>query len=334
MLLKIYLDQNIWIDLAKVKYQKEKDPKKVEAYNLIKEKIEKGEIETYLSLCHLHETRKIKNIERRKNLVNLMIELSKGSTILPYPYVIKHEIRNEIFRRLGKKKIDLTSLVFRKGIAHLLGSNLVLKSKSNDSRKLDPIAEYLVLNIANSKEVLKTVMMGEGIFKDIPMVSDSDMVAELERNRGRLFDSFSDKELRKKFTLVDNFSVMIVKGILEILKEYKLTENEIIMFFDNEFNLYDSNIEEKLKEEIYIFIKNVPTFYTTTCLSDSRDANIHRQIHEHDLYDIWGLSIAIPYCDIVICEKMFGTLAKQNKLGQLYNTIILSDIVQILTYLK
>ena len=39
--------------------------------------------------------------------------------------------------------------------------------------------------------------------------------------------------------------------------------------------------------------------------------------------------MAIPYCDIVVGEKMFSDLAKKSKLDKLYNTKILTSVNEL-----
>ena len=56
-------------------------------------------------------------------------------------------------------------------------------------------------------------------------------------------------------------------------------------------------------------------------------------MQKNDLNDILAFSMAIPYCDIVIGEKMFISLAKQAHLDKIYNTIILSSIKELDKYI-
>ncbi len=46
----------------------------------------------------------------------------------------------------------------------------------------------------------------------------------------------------------------------------------------------------------------------------------------NDVRDLNALSIAIPYSDIVVCEKHFGNLALQSNLDAVFDTTILTNL--------
>ena len=57
-----------------------------------------------------------------------------------------------------------------------------------------------------------------------------------------------------------------------------------------------------------------------------RNRELQKDIEDNDLYDIVSLAMAIPYCDIVVGEKRFISIAKNQKLDKLFDTkLILSS---------
>jgi hypothetical protein len=46
----------------------------------------------------------------------------------------------------------------------------------------------------------------------------------------------------------------------------------------------------------------------------------------NDLEDIASLSVAIPYCDVVVTEKQWCHNARRAKLDRRFNTVILYDL--------
>lgn len=89
----------------------------------------------------------------------------------------------------------------------------------------------------------------------------------------------------------------------------------------------------KSLEDITAFFQTMPTAYCLFTLSQCRDQNMQRPIKKTDMYDIWALSIAIPYCDIVLADSMFASIAKQAKLDKIYNTVILNSPEELLKHL-
>lgn len=66
----------------------------------------------------------------------------------------------------------------------------------------------------------------------------------------------------------------------------------------------------------------MPLLYTSFCLYRGLDRNPEHKIISNDLQDIFSFSFAIPYCDFVAGEKYTISIAKQNKLDDLYGTVL------------
>ena len=81
-------------------------------------------------------------------------------------------------------------------------------------------------------------------------------------------------------------------------------------------------------------LESVPTLDVLVTLETERDENLPRKPHENDLADLAALSVAIPYCDIVVTEKHWANVAKRNKLNRKYDTCILTDVRELETVLK
>jgi hypothetical protein len=59
-----------------------------------------------------------------------------------------------------------------------------------------------------------------------------------------------------------------------------------------------------------------------------------RPLEVNDLADVWGLSLAIPYSDIVVTEKMMAAFAKQSKLDSICKTKILTSVYDLLPLIE
>ena len=64
-----------------------------------------------------------------------------------------------------------------------------------------------------------------------------------------------------------------------------------------------------------------------------RDQNRQRAIEPNDAPDLWHLILAIPYSDVVVTENLWTTLAKQSKLDQMCDTVILKSVNELCEYL-
>lgn len=54
-----------------------------------------------------------------------------------------------------------------------------------------------------------------------------------------------------------------------------------------------------------------------------------RKVQSNGMNDICHLAGAIPYCDIVVTEKMFAHLSKQQKLDKKYNCIVCNSLLEL-----
>jgi len=82
--------------------------------------------------------------------------------------------------------------------------------------------------------------------------------------------------------------------------------------------------------------ENVPSIDVQLELITARDRNIGKDVDPNDFEDISFLSVAIPYCDIVVTENSWSDYAvrKQLQLDVKYSTVILSNLLALEHYLS
>jgi hypothetical protein len=110
----VYLDQNKWIELARIangKQSSERDEKILTEFRALA----KNGVSFPLASTHYIEFSRIQDPERRKRLGNTMWELSKGRSLAPYTKIIEWEIESG----LEKVGIDV-----EKTDVHLLGKGI------------------------------------------------------------------------------------------------------------------------------------------------------------------------------------------------------------------
>jgi len=76
------------------------------------------------------------------------------------------------------------------------------------------------------------------------------------------------------------------------------------------------------------FFQAMPTSYCNVQLTLFRDIYA-KKVQSNDMYDISSLSIAIPYSDVVVCEKAWHSAVKKMKLDSLYGTTVLRSIKEL-----
>jgi len=65
-----------------------------------------------------------------------------------------------------------------------------------------------------------------------------------------------------------------------------------------------------------------------------RDSDKGKAVHRNDTNDMAFLSIAVPYCDIIVTEKYWAHQLISNGYDKKYNTTILTDLTELTDMIK
>jgi len=309
----VYLDQNAWIELSRVREGRKSscDKKLLET---IMQASNNGTAFFPMSLIHLSELPNPAS-PWRKELLSLMIEISKYYTFTPCWFILRElEIKNLILREFDIPPINVRSYFVGKGFSHLIGKNPTIKSESTDPETLKKVNQELQNALNDPEEFL---FLAQKIFKDSTRGLITD-VQKYEDIRERL-SKIKDNRCRRKAFLWANIFSTILPQLYAFLNEMNLPLSLTEKIFGN----YDADV----------FLSKLPTALCEFMLMFQRDQQSNRPIQVNDSYDIWHLTLAIPYSDIVVTEKMWTTIAKNTKLDKICNTLILSSIDDLRDYL-
>jgi hypothetical protein len=82
-------------------------------------------------------------------------------------------------------------------------------------------------------------------------------------------------------------------------------------------------------ERMTEFWTHVPSIDAQMELEFYRDRQWTRAVSHNDLCDLWHLVLAIPYCDLVVTEKLWTRAAQETRLGRKYETAVFSDLAAL-----
>lgn len=71
-------------------------------------------------------------------------------------------------------------------------------------------------------------------------------------------------------------------------------------------------------------VASIPTARTWSTLRYHKHRDLNLPWEQHDWTDLWALSVAIPYCDVVVTEKRWKHLAGRSGLDRHFRTAIVS----------
>jgi hypothetical protein len=313
----IHLDTKDWIQLAQGYYGLTPELLRI-AQNAV-EKSESGRAIFPLSITHFDETVRNLNPSRRRRLASYMILTSKGWGILPAPTIIEPEIRNACRRVLGLPLHDLRSLAIGKGLGQIVGAEPTLVYKKDAEKVLpDNLKKRFQEILEDPKGTTLLFLMEHGAtraYLNEQQRNSLNLVKRLEQIR--LSDSgIKDNDLRRRVALAKYLTDTDPKML-----EYLLSVNVDAKKF--------TQTVLKDRKTITRFFQFMPTSYCLFQLTQYRDMLKQRKIQPNDLNDIMSLSIAIPYSDIVVTERMWQTAIAQTKLDKLYQTTVLKSVREL-----
>jgi hypothetical protein len=81
------------------------------------------------------------------------------------------------------------------------------------------------------------------------------------------------------------------------------------------------------------FWSRVPSLDVDGELTLYRDRQ-SRKVKSNDFHDIRHLATALPYCDVVVVEKFWARAIKETGLGTKYETVVCSDLAELMGILE
>jgi hypothetical protein len=173
----IYLDQNKWIELAKMVHGKDKSAWAKQVLRDYEAASDGRLAEFPLSSFHYIETSRISNVDRKVRLGEVMWRFSRGITILGYPAVVRHELEAALAKHFSQVTVESISILGR-GHSHafcaptLQGVLAHIKEEVERSmlvgtevRGIKPLASQSITYRENFREHVATLHLR---YNDIP----------------------------------------------------------------------------------------------------------------------------------------------------------------------
>lgn len=91
---------------------------------------------------------------------------------------------------------------------------------------------------------------------------------------------------------------------------------------------------EQLADNARAVIDQIPSRWVEMKLRSQRHANPQKCWEGNDLNDVIALSIAVPYCDVVVTERSWASLINAAKVGKRFETIVTRDLDDVVNRLS
>jgi hypothetical protein len=279
-----------------------------------------------LSYVHLMETASAPREKQADEMFDWMIELSQNQTIAPQHTVENEEIRN-VVNELLRDEPSMDGKVFGEGLPFVLGGRHY--DIETETAEISDDHRSELLAVVEREEATRMALESDEI-RDTFATRNHENVGleEVERVREKFEQRFDDNHTRRRHSVVEYFQSRIrPKFMRHLLNEIEPSDLQDM----------DHDIPMEQLESIdyaYEWIQKFPCVFTFASLGTMRDMQKQRDIKPNDINDLMALSVAIPYCDIVVTEKFWTSLSKQVGLESLYDTHVTADIDSAIDHLS
>jgi hypothetical protein len=307
----LYLDQNKWIDLSRAHYRHPKGEPFRDALAAVRRAVETGKLIVPLSAVAIVEMANDSDAERRERLLRFMIDLSRNLTILSFMTVRPWEVRNAVHAFYGRPEpVCVRRSIVREGFYHALGMRLRLSG-------LPAEIEAAALQYANSSEQSVKLLIDHGNERGASQQLRAEEAGNLEfqeRVRNRYATELvRDRHWRRVAELFDHIRRGDVGiALTAALQEIGVTGQAFVERFATP-NQFEG------------FFAGVHTLEVTLSLTLARDQDRIRGIAQNDARDLIGLSVAIPYSNVVVSERYWCHMVRERRLDTKYRTTVITD---------
>ncbi|WP_431795253.1 hypothetical protein [Microbacterium enclense] len=328
-MLRVYLDQNKWIDLARAAKGHPAGARYVEVLEAARTAVAAGTASFPLDMIRYVETGKRSNDRSRNDVANVMIELSNRHTMLPGRYVLPAELDRALKARYGRPEEPRRPAVFGSGIQHVTNGQVVLpeldisllRSAENDIDASDyPKIQEIYSKLLEAELLRGGPAMarlagvdGDTRHLDQQYIDYENKIASEIRARG-LSGPILDLAVRAS-DLGD-----IRPAVTEAVESIGLT--------------WDRFVEDLGPAGVVEFMDDLPTRHVTNVMRGAKLRQTEQRWELHDLNDILGLPVAAVYCDVVVTEKQWAHRFTQAKIEARYGTTILRSVTDLTAVLQ
>jgi len=315
MTTRVYLDTNHWIKLAQVANGKENDPELIEVYKKIKKLSNSGETVFPISFSHLEDIMIRKDDESRNKLIDFIMSICNGYVLQPYTFYVQDEVINAACHRLNKPSIfDIKSLILGRGILYLVSRGYEITW----NKEVADIPEELIQQMKEESDKPETMAS---------FLKDDKMAEKFRRERTMIDDAAKNMEINRKGKMKMDKKDRFNHSIAYFL--YDIVSPAIAKFLVGAPKELKSQIFPKDAKSMEKFLEDMPATNISFRLTYGRDEWYERAVQPNDIADINHLAGAIPYCDIVVTEKTFGSLCQQLGLDKKYGCTVLRSLKEL-----
>jgi hypothetical protein len=307
---RVYLDQLHWVSLARAATDHPAGRNFKRILKAVGDAVDIGKASFPISSHHYYENHKQHDVRRRHHMASVMAGVSQYDTIASLHDVLPGELDDALHARFGRPQLTRPVLAFGSGVEHAFGA----------TRSVLPIPDGLDLAL---KERIYAAIQFAMLGGDTTPLG---LVPSQLPSAFSLFDEYfrssrqrlNDLAVAGRIARRDVGRKLAAGALLDIIDPL----NDALRLAKVTFEEF-----EALGESGWIeFIHDLPSRDVHLELLQLRHRNPQKAWDANDLTDVSALAIAVPYCDVVVTERLWADLVKRARLDKKYNTVVLANL--------
>jgi hypothetical protein len=336
----LYLDMFAWIELSKARVGHPTGTKHHETLRLVRELVSAGAINIVLSDSLYFEMHLVTNPRNRLDVAETMVELTGTRYLLGRPSVMRFELDSMV------KKVLRTASLFHEDPVHLIGDGLhhafgvrlnltihnadgddiTTAAKSDIGTRFDEVFTAAVAaaelsSLAGPADSELSDLQAHGYKPEVALATNlvrlDQELEQAERfkttaqslRRGRLRDAVSAREM----------IIELNDPMTEVSAPYGTS---LITFFAKDL------------QHPRDFVRGMPSSDVAVAMKTVYFQNPDHPWTTNDINDIDALSVAVPYCDVVLTDSAARHALRREGLETRYNTLLLDKMSGLERWLR
>ncbi|MEU3918967.1 hypothetical protein [Streptomyces sp. NPDC029004] len=336
----VYLDLNHWISLAKASTGHRDGDQHQDALTAVRDAAASGAVVFPLSATHYMEMAGIQDPRQRADIASVMEELSGFTTLIDRVIIMRYELETALDAVSASVPPRYEPMpLLNHGVGPAFGRRGRLRIRSTDGEDVteshraewkDGSAAFDARLSEAERQLERAVLQGPSD-AEVPILvlsgwdptvarAGAEQRAEQERQQATRLDA----EPRWR------------RGRLRDVMAVRYLTIELMELLNEAFAARGLTIEDVFtsKEATGHFVDVMPSADVYVTLTTAAHRNRDKSWEPNDIFDIDALSIAVPYCDIVVTERHASHVLRTAHMPTKVGTEIVTKLSDLVSWLQ
>jgi hypothetical protein len=332
--LVVYLDLNHWYDLGKAMAGCPREAAHTDVLHVLLESVKQGRLMLPLSSVHYIELSENPRDRQREEAANVMAALSRFSTMAPSSKILDEELALALNRRFGRPAFPVKAQKFGVGVGFALGKNLRLTLRGGTAEDRAKLEARMGMSISELEG-------RANLYAEYQLLKQPSTEVRAQMPD---YDPYAARRIADKG--LHSFNVMVTT--LRTDPAYATRPLDLIcarrFLFDFEDNYVRAIMSAGFtrhrvpfydKDAYTDFLMSLPSQRVAAMIQFHYLKDLHRAWTINDLRDIDALSIAIPYCDVVVTDKKaWDVTVNRAQLDREFGTVIYRRLFDLAAHVQ